>query len=208
MKTLQKENINNVTFEALAQTLNVEPAAIHAVHQVESASGNGFLPDGRPLALFEGHIFWHQLKKQGINPEPLQSQHPDIIFPQLNVKTYKRGALEYDRINRACAIHRQAALLSTSWGAFQIMGFNHKLCGFDSVYTYVASMYQSQENQFRAFITFLQNTGLDIPLREKRWTDFARKYNGPKYKENKYDERLEKAYNQAKERNLTQKDAT
>ena len=74
------------------------------------------------------------------------------------------------------------------------MGFNHLFCGYDSVYRYVASMYQSQDCQLEAFVSFLQNTGLDVPLRELRWAEFARRYNGPKYEENRYDEKLEAAY--------------
>lgn len=37
------------------------------------------------------------------------------------------------------SIHREAALHSTSWGAFQIMGFNFALYGFHSVEDFVAA---------------------------------------------------------------------
>ena len=55
-------------------------------------------------------------------------------------------------------------------------------------------MYLSKDNQFQAFILYIQNRKLDVPLRELNWADFARQYNGPKYKENRYDERLREAY--------------
>jgi peptidoglycan hydrolase-like protein with peptidoglycan-binding domain len=42
---------------AVANDLGVEVAAIKAVYVIESR-GKGFLPDGRPKILFEGHIFW------------------------------------------------------------------------------------------------------------------------------------------------------
>ena len=67
-------------FEDAAKTLNVEVAAIRAVHQVEAGGRSGFLPDGRAMILFEGHIFWSQLKKLGIVPEIYQSQNEDILF--------------------------------------------------------------------------------------------------------------------------------
>ena len=181
-------------FEQAAQTLNVEVAAIRAVHQVESAGRTGFLPDGRCLILFEGHIFWAQLKKAGIPPEPHQAANPDILFPKWDKSSYRGGVAEYHRLHRACLIHHEAALKSTSWGMFQIMGFNHNLCGYDSVLTCAAAMQLSRDYQLRAFVSFIQNTGLDVLLRAHRWAEFARQYNGPLYKENRYDEKLEAAY--------------
>ena len=77
---------------------------------------------------------------------------------------------------------------------FQIMGFNYKLCDYNSIWEFAAAMYLSMDNHIKAFVSFLQNTGLDVSLREKRWADFAKPDNGPLYKENRYDEKLEEAY--------------
>ena len=137
-------------FENAAKTLNVEVAAIRAVHQVEAGGRSGFLPDGRAMILFEGHIFRSQLKKLGIAPEMYQSQNEDILFPEWDSVNNLGGIAEYERLNRDC--------------------------------------------QFEAFVRFIQNAKLDIPLRELRWADFARQYNGPRYKENRYNERLETAF--------------
>ena len=183
-----------IDFEAAAQTLNVEVAAIRAVHQVESLGSSGFLPDGRPEILFEGHIFWQQLTKLGINPHNHRTGNEDILFPEWDKSSYKGKEAEYTRLHRACIIHHQAALSSAAWGLFQIMGFNYKLCNYDSVCEFAAAMQLGMENHIKAFVSFLQNTGLDVLLREKNWAEFARRYNGPKYKENRYNERLEEAY--------------
>src|SRR5699024_7120957 len=56
----------------LAEKLQVEPAVIQAVKSVES-KGHGFLEDGRPRILFEGHIFWRQLKQRGYFPKNMRS---------------------------------------------------------------------------------------------------------------------------------------
>jgi len=45
------------------------------------------------------------------------------------------------------------------------MGFNHALCGYDSVFVYAAAMQINQNNQVEAFVRFLQSTGLDVLLR-------------------------------------------
>ena len=42
---------------AAADRLDVPLASIKAVNEVES-SGRGFLADGRPVILFERHVFW------------------------------------------------------------------------------------------------------------------------------------------------------
>jgi len=185
-------------FEKAASTLNVEVATIRAVHQVESGGRSGFLPDGRPLILFEGHCFWGQLKKMDMDPELFRAGNEDILFPKLDTKSYKGYEAEYIRLNRACVICHEAALMSASWGMFQIMGFNYELCGFDSVYKYCASMYLSRNNHLDAFVMFLKKRKLDVPLREMRWADFASGYNGKAYKVNDYDVKLEAAYNQMK----------
>lgn len=55
--------------ELTARLLDVEPAALKAVKAVESGKYGGFFAPGKPVILFEGHIFWQQLKKRGISPE-------------------------------------------------------------------------------------------------------------------------------------------
>jgi len=185
-------------FEKAASTLNVEVAAIRAVHQVESAGRSGFLPDGRPEILFEGHCFWGQLKLLGMDPVSFRTGNEDILYPSWDMSYYKGKAGEYLRLNRASVICHEASLMSASWGMFQIMGFNHKLCGYDSVYKFCASMYLDSDNQLQAFVSFILNTGLDVPLRELNWAEFARRYNGARYEENCYDVKLAAAYNQFK----------
>jgi hypothetical protein len=183
-------------FGVTANYLHIEEAAIRAVCEVESGGRTGFLPDGRPMILFEGHIFWRELKKRGINPEDFayRKEYSDILFPKWNRTSYKGGAAEYERLQRAIAINRDAALCSASWGMFQIMGFNHKLCGFETVNGFVETIKANSNNHLVTFAHFIQNTGMDKPLKALDWAGFAEKYNGPGYKQNMYDEKLRKAY--------------
>jgi hypothetical protein len=53
-----------------ATQYNLDLAAVKAVNEVES-NGKGFLLDGRLRILFEGHVFWRELKTRGIDPETL-----------------------------------------------------------------------------------------------------------------------------------------
>ncbi|HEY7751970.1 MAG TPA: N-acetylmuramidase family protein [Ignavibacteriaceae bacterium] len=181
----------------LADELGIELAAIKAVNEVES-SGRGFLTSGKPKILFEGHIFWSQLKKHGLNPQNFVTGNEDILYPKWTKEFYKGGEKEYDRLNRAKAIHESAALESASWGLFQIMGFHFEILGYNSVQEYVDSMYISEGNHLKAFGKFIQSQGLVRHLKNKDWAKFAKGYNGAGYKLNKYDEKLAAAYKKYK----------
>lgn len=179
-----------------ASELDVEPSALWAVSQVESRS-SGFLKDDRPRILFEGHVFWRELKKRDINPETHVPGNEDILYPKWTSAFYQSGTGEYWRLERAGAIHKEAALCSASWGAFQIMGFNYAACGYQSVDEFVRSMAASSLEQLRATCGFIRSQKMDNLLRNKDWAGFAKKYNGPGYRENLYDEKLRKAYEES-----------
>ncbi|CAA6807845.1 MAG: Unknown protein [uncultured Sulfurovum sp.] len=81
---------------------------------------------------------------------------------------------------------------------FQVMGFNYKTAGFDSVFEFMESLKVSEANQLEAFFNFVKNTrGCFEALQQKDWARFARIYNGPDYKVNRYDEKMETYYKQS-----------
>ncbi|MDD4882284.1 MAG: N-acetylmuramidase domain-containing protein, partial [Gallionellaceae bacterium] len=67
--------------------------------------------------------------------------------------------------------------------------------GHDTVVSFVLAMTKSETEHLKAFTVFINNDpALLKALREKRWSDFASGYNGPGYKNNAYDTKLEAAY--------------
>lgn len=178
----------------IACKYDLEPCLLDALARVE-AVGNGFLPDSRPKILFEGHIFWRELKKIGIDPAPFSREFPDIVFPKWTRQYYKGGSAEYERLEQAKVIEESAAYQAASWGAFQIMGFNYGACGFASVHDFVAAMSCGFKEQLEASVNFLTKTDSVRFLRNHDWATFAKRYNGPGYAQNKYDEKLKAAYN-------------
>jgi len=182
-----------ITQKALENDLS--PAAVKAVIKVESR-GRGFDREGKAIILFEGHIFWKELNKIGIDPHSMLRGNEDIIYKKPNYKYYNRP--QYPRLEKAKNIDEVAALKSASYGMFQVMGFNHTLAGFDTVTDMVKRLSQSEENQLEAFISFLKNTACYKDLKAKNWASFARHYNGAMYEKNQYDIKLEKAYNNSK----------
>jgi len=185
--------VTEADFRRNAEELGVDVAAVMAVKEVESA-GKGFLAPNKPVILFEGHIFWNQLKDRGINPEDHLEGNEDILYPKWTKEHYKGGIAEYDRLERAKQIDEEAAVCSASWGLFQIMGFNHKVCGCETVQDFVTAMSENEGRHLDLFASFVRNNSLVQYLRDRDWAGFARRYNGPAYAENRYDEKLSAAY--------------
>lgn len=180
-----KAKLSDQDFKDAATSLQCEVAVIKAVTDVESR-GNGFLQDDQPVILFERHIFSRYTKGK------YDKTHPDISHPKAG--GYIGGAAEHERLAKAAALDRNAALLSASWGLFQIMGFNYPSCGFTTLQKFINAMYRSEKDHLLAFLEFVGQNGLVELLRKHRWAEFARLYNGPDYKKNKYDEKLAAAY--------------
>lgn len=183
-----KPTLTENDFARAAQALRCSTAAIKAVCQVEAPRG-GFDADGQPVILFEGHKF------SAFTNHKFDKTHPTLSYPTWTRQFYtgsNRG--EHVRLQRAVLLDREAAFKAASWGKFQIMGFNYSAAGFPSLQAFINAMYRSEGAQLDAFVGFVLHEKLDDELRELRWADFARRYNGPGYMENKYDVKLAQAF--------------
>ena len=198
MSIIEKSNSGRLIdedFTQVAELLGCEPAALKAVQQVETGGRGGFFSPGRPAILFEGHIFWTQLKKRGSNPEDYVKGNENILYPIWDKGHYKGGIGEYDRLEQARKINREAADASASWGMFQIMGFNYAACGEESIESFVRSMCESEFKQLLLTANFIKkNSQMLQALQARDWAVFAKCYNGPAYAQNRYDVKLEAAY--------------
>ena len=155
-----------------AQELGCEPAAIWAVCDVESAN-SGFLPDGRPQILFEAHSF-HTLTGGRYD-----RSYPNISSPIWDRSLYGHsGVHQYDRLAVAVSLDRAAALESASWGRFQIMGSNYKICGYADIESFVSAMMESEKNHLSAFGNFCRANRIVSDLISHDWSHFALRYNG------------------------------
>lgn len=190
-------------YKTEADLLGCETEAIMAVGSVES-DGNGFQHNGQPRILFEGHIFWKQLLKAGINPESIQKGNEDILYPVWNLATVRPfyNMDQYQRLEKAKAINKEAALKSASWGAFQIMGFNYAACGYSSVDDFVSAQ-ANEFTQLQCFSNYIKNTHLNVNLKNLDWAGFAQAYNGKDYRANDYDTKLKAAYDKYKNQHLS-----
>jgi len=180
-----KQTLTDEDFERAATALGVRVVEIKTVSEVEAPRG-GFLPSGLPVILFERHQFSQRTGGR------FDASHPDVS----NKKPggYKGGQSEHLRLDEAAQLDRTAALESASWGKFQIMGFNHISAGHPTLQGFVNAMFSSEGEQLDAFVNIIKSFGLADEMREHRWADFARRYNGSGYAINKYDEKLAAAY--------------
>lgn len=176
-----------IEYIAAARTLNCEVAAIKAVVQTEVGVRGAFDSQHRPTILFERHIFSSRTAGK------FDKTNPDLSNPIAG--GYGRFVEQYPKLERAINLNRKAALESASWGAFQIMGFNHRQAGFNSIEEFVDAMKKSVQKQIAAFIIFVKNDpALKQALHKKDWATFAKLYNGSGYAVNKYDEKMKANY--------------
>lgn len=178
-------------FEAAASRLGCEVAAIRAVAEVEAGRHGAFLDSGEPVILFERHKF------SAATGGRFDKSHPHLSNPKPG--GYGSVSRQHFRLQEAVALDREAALKSTSWGLFQILGSNFEAAGFGSVQAFVTAMIQGGVRaHLEAFVSFiLADRQLLVAIRELDWRTFARIYNGPGYARNRYDTRLAEAHERA-----------
>ena len=185
--------LTEADYERAAKALDVEVCAIKAVAEVESA-GAGFLPDGRPTILYEAHIFHRETG--GRHASAKDRKGVALSSQSWNRALYgATGVNQHNRYEDARQLNADAANKACSWGMFQILGQNHKACGFDTSQDFVDALWTGgPAAHLDAFVGFVKTNKLDAPLRAKNWAAFARGYNGPAYAQNKYDTKMRDAY--------------
>lgn len=160
---------------------------IHAVLEVESA-GSGFDSKGRPKILFEPHVFYRNLSGEKRD----RAVREGLAYPTWRTGQYPRDS--YPRLIAAMAIDETAALKACSWGLGQILGENHKACGYETVQEMVKDATLSEGAQLEQMIRFVKSKRLDAALRRHDWAAFARGYNGASYAKHGYHTKLAAAY--------------
>ncbi|MER9672431.1 N-acetylmuramidase family protein [Mesorhizobium sp. M0208] len=179
--------LDDTDLPKLGARIGVGEDEMHAFLDVET-SGHGFDALGRPVILFEPHVFYRNLS----GAKRARAVAAGLAYPKWGEKPYPRDS--YPRLKAACAIDETAALKSASWGLGQVLGENHAAAGFATVQAMVEAMMADEEAQLEAAINFIKTNKLDDNLRNHDWAGFAKGYNGAGYRKNAYDTRLAEAY--------------
>lgn len=192
-------SLTNDIYIKCAYEIGCEVAAFKAVKYVETGNNSAFLSNGLPSILFEGHVFYKELQKRNISPLKYMSANKDIIYKNWTSKYYLGGIKEWNRLVKARKINIDAANAATSWGMFQILGNNYRQCECSSISDFVSKMCKSETYQIQLAANFIKNSNvLRKALINKQWSTFAKYYNGSNYSANKYDIKLQNAYNKYK----------
>jgi hypothetical protein len=183
--------VSEQDYAEAAQTLGCEVAAVKAVAQVESA-GAGFDASRRPTILYERHVFSRSTVPTG----KFDRTSPDLSaaggYPPGGYGTKDQ---QFVKLAQAFQLDPDAALKAASWGRFQILGENHKACGFASVAEFVKAMTISESEHLKAFVRFMRADARKLQaIRAKDWAALAKLYNGRDYAKFKYDTKLAAAY--------------
>lgn len=185
-EAVKYKTLTNEDFKRVAEELGVEVAAIKAVVKIEAGPKlEGFWAPGVPVVNYAKSLF------DKYNGKTKGRKLKDAKVPS-GLSGY--ALKEWTSLTNARKINADAADMGTYWGMFQIGGFNYKLCGCQSVEEMVEKVCESEFSQLEMFAVFIRNSGMLEALKNKDWTTFARKYNGPSYAKRGYHTRMAKEY--------------
>ena len=190
LSTLRAQSTTRLTradYEAVATELGCEWEAAAAVAEVESGRLGAFTTEGKPVILFERHKFSSKTSRR------YDGSHPSISNPSSGGYPGTQAG-RWAQLELAYSLDPEAALQSVSYGRFQVLGENFTDMRMANAHEYVSKMARSERDQLDVFKAYIIAKGLADELRDKRWADFARRYNGPGYAENRYDTKMAEAY--------------
>ncbi|MDY8108568.1 N-acetylmuramidase domain-containing protein [Fulvimarina sp. 2208YS6-2-32] len=148
-----------------------------------------------PLIRFEGHYFDRQL------PERLRPQARAEGLSHPRAGRIASPAAQPDRwalFQRAVRIDAEAACASVSWGLCQVMGAHAAALGFRTAEALASTARSSILGQVTIGARFLALGRLADRLMDGDFPGFARRYNGPGYRRNRYDEKIAAALERAR----------
>ncbi|WP_017254691.1 N-acetylmuramidase family protein [Pseudomonas tolaasii] len=166
---------------------------IKAFAIVESGGRSGFGPALMPVVAYEGHIFRKYTQQKYDKAYPFLSYpYLEKAGPQWRANN-KDQATAWKTMLAAFNLDPEAALMSASYGMFQIMGFNFAACGYKNVFDFVAALKLNAGQQLKAFVGFCsKNPALIKAMKTKDYVGMARNYNGKDFGD--YDKRIQKTY--------------
>jgi hypothetical protein len=190
--------LESVDFTRIGHGIGVGEDEIHAFADVE-AGGKPFDSFNRPAMLFEPHKFY-AFTSGAIRQTAVEQ---GLAYPNWMPGNYPSDS--YPRLYAAFKLAPEAALRACSWGAGQILGDNHRMIGFTSVYQMVNAFCEDADAHIKGMADFIVAAGIDDELRNIAFLDrpttatdcipIVIVYNGPGYKSNNYHTKLAQRHN-------------
>lgn len=189
-----------------AEQAGYDPTVVRALLQVETGGSGYDRKTGYLLIQFEPRWFKKLLgakARREINTayatpvSQRMGKQADLLSDWFLTQNNKVEGQVAERVafNAAKRIDEHAALLATSWGLPQMMGFNHKLCEYNTVEEMVESFRQSEANQLAAMLRFIKSKeDLHQAVLDHDWRTIAYFYNGSQYAVHNYHGKLAAAF--------------
>lgn len=175
----------------------VDPAVLLAVALVETGGRSLARVGARfePLIRFEGHYF-HRLLPEALRA---QARAAGLAHPRAGAVANPPGQEgRWRLLDLAAALDREAAFASTSWGLGQVMGAHGKRLGYNSAQALAEAARATVAGQLTVAARFLKLGALDRMLAAGDFAGFARRYNGPGFRANRYDAKIRAAWREAR----------
>lgn len=187
------DRLTDLQIREVAKAHVLEYAALKAFHQVES-NGKGFSDTtGRLIIQFEPHHFKKYAAKEYqeyLNIKPIVGGKPQMIVLTPIEEAWNmilhngvgNQTEEWKVFNLAFAINPDAAMLSTSIGLGQIMGFHFKTLGYKTVGEMWDDAKRGEYQQLIQMVRFIKSIPvLYRALQNRNWHLVATYYNGAGY---------------------------
>lgn len=191
MKELTDLDILNISLKE-----GLDPVRVKTIARIEGA-GRGFYMRGAHkdtlLLRFEGHRFRKYTKAQ------YDVTHPTLSYRDYRLgNKYNRGLDEPARFAQAARLDENAAIMSTSWGMFQIMGDEYWRLGYNTPRAMVDSFDMGEIRHLDGFIAFCKSKKILEAMKPlatiEDVQEFFLKYNGPSYLKNGYVQKWDSLY--------------
>lgn len=164
-------------YRQMADALGIRPQQVRAIAVIESAE-KPFTKQGNPVVRFEAH-HWRRHR--------IASRLGQSFDQAKNSNDLDERWIQFEAMYRVDPL---AAVKCHSFGWGQIMGFNHRLAGFETTDAFLDAM-RTLEGQNRAFVNFVTNSPmLHTAFKQHNIQQVALHYNGPRYADNRYDSKF------------------
>lgn len=186
---------DQIALKGIAASINVPFPAFLAVIAVESNGSPGVIIANKlePLIRYEGHYF-----DKLCDPKVQAAARAAGVSSPIAgaIKNPSKQVDVWALVKKAATFDRYAAYASCSYGVGQVMGVHWKKLGYASLDEFINDARSGLVGQAQIMAKFIKIFGLDDELRGLDWSGFARGYNGPAYKKNRYDTKLADFYKQ------------
>lgn len=162
-----------------AAGLGAEPLNLMAVSAIESSGENFWTLGNKQVAVIrpEAHWFSHYTGHK------YDQSHPHISRPSWDPSVAAKSRAEaWDQFEEMAGLNHNAAIRSTSWGPFQIMGFHAETLGYDPDQFVDEIDGPDDDGQMDTFVSFVKaDPRLLRAIRRGDWDTWETVYNGGGY---------------------------